>query len=151
LGRTGGWHRWGGRTLVALSAAVTGLFFASFWAIDAEPLGRHDLGIALAGAFAVPLTFYASLGLALLAAALGAAAWLRRAPVGTYAWALLLALLPVGFLALLDARLLPIRFGGVSEDPPDSPPRSVAAAKPLPGVLPPYGIPVPLLGHTVIR
>jgi hypothetical protein len=94
-----GWRTWTGRVLLAVSALVSGFFFLSRWAIDAPALGARDAGLALALSFANPLSLYLSVALAVacgLLAAVSAArgAWRR------FAWAAVVAALPVAFLAL---------------------------------------------------
>lgn len=98
-GRTGG----GGRVaflIVALLLAA--LFFFSFWGKNAEGLGGHDMGIALALSFAVPITFYASLIWAALTLLGGVVSWRRRRPAGPWLAALVVSLLPALFLLLVD-------------------------------------------------
>ena len=81
---------------------VAAAFFWSFWGGNAAGLGRGDLGLAAGLAFAVPLTLYTSLGIAALALAGAVAAALCRRRIGPWLAALLIALLPWAFLALLD-------------------------------------------------
>ena len=89
--------------MLAVSAAVAAAFFLSFWARDAEALGKHDMGIALAASFAVPLAFYASLLCAAAALAGLVAALVRRRPRARWLAALLVSLLPLLFFAIKDA------------------------------------------------
>jgi hypothetical protein len=82
---------------------VAAAFLVSFWGVNAEGLGRHDMGVALALSFAMPITLYASWACA-AAAALGAAvAWKRGRPRALWLWALAVSLLPVSCLLLVDA------------------------------------------------
>ncbi len=81
---------------------MSAAFFLSHWGINAEPLGRHDAGIALALAFASAYAVYASLGLAGLAAAATLAAAVTRQPVRLGLLTLTVSLLPLGYLLLLD-------------------------------------------------
>ena len=96
--RTGGV----GTVLLVIAVAVTAAFFASFFGRNAEGLGAHDMGIALALSFAVPLTFYASLGLAALALLGAGFSRAQRRPCARWLLALGVALLPGLFLFLVD-------------------------------------------------
>ena len=89
--------------MLVVSAAVAAAFFAAFWARNAEALGRHDMGIALAASFAVPLAFYGSLLCAAGALVGLAAAVARKHPRSRWLAALAVALLPLLFLAIKDA------------------------------------------------
>jgi len=84
-------------TVAGLAAAV---FFVSFWGTNA--LGRHDMGIALALSFAVPITFYASLICAALALLGAGVARTRRSRPAPWLAALMVSLLPALFLLLVD-------------------------------------------------
>ena len=77
--------------LVAATVAVTGAFFFSRWAINADAVGRHDMGAALLFSYLVVLTVYGSLG--------------RRRHVLDVV-ALGVSLLPAEYLLALDYRLL---------------------------------------------
>lgn len=88
--------------LLTVAGLVAAVFFLSFWGTNAEGLGRHDMGIALALSFAVPITFYASLicaALALLGAGVARTRGGRPAP---WLAALMVSLLPALFLLLVD-------------------------------------------------
>jgi hypothetical protein len=89
--------------LLALCVGVSGAFFFSFWGCNAEGLGRRDVGMALALSFLVPLTVYASLVLALVAAVAVIAARRRRRALYLRLAALVIALLPSAFLLLVDS------------------------------------------------
>lgn len=102
------WIRWLGGGLLVLDAAVSGAFFASFWGVDAERVGRYDLGLALALSFASAVAVYASLALAAVSAVAAGVALVTRRPVGLFVAGLAIALLPIAYLWLLDARLLPL-------------------------------------------
>jgi hypothetical protein len=92
--------------LVAASLAVTGAFFLSRWAINADAVGRHDMGAALLFSYLFVLTFYGSLALAAAALALVVAGLVRRRRHLVDVVALGVSLLPAAFLLALDYRLL---------------------------------------------
>jgi hypothetical protein len=79
---------------------VSGFFFVSRWAINAPGLGAQDAGLALFLSFANPVSVYACLALAVLAALLCAAAVLSGRPWRPFLWAMLAAALPVAYLAV---------------------------------------------------
>jgi len=81
---------------------VSAGFFVSRWGINAAPLGRHDAGIALALAFATALAVYASLAIAAVAAFVVLAAAATHHAVRLTLLTLFVALLPIGYLWLLD-------------------------------------------------
>ncbi len=93
----------GATAVLVLSAVIAAAFFAAFWARNAEALGRHDMGIALAASFAVPLAFYASLACAAAAVVGLLASWAGARPRARWLAALVVALLPLVFLAIKDA------------------------------------------------
>jgi hypothetical protein len=100
-GRTGG----GGRAaavFLAIAALIAAAFFFSFWGTNAEGLGRHDMGIALALSFAVPLTFYASIAWAALALVGTVVTLVKGRPRARWLAALAVSLLPGLFLLLVD-------------------------------------------------
>lgn len=85
--------------VLALSVLGTTCFFLARWGINAAGLGRHDAGWALLLSFASVLATYACAALAVLSAILGAGALLRERPWLAYAWAFLVAALPLAYLA----------------------------------------------------
>ncbi len=85
-----------------LPVMVASAFFISFWGRNAEALGQGDMGLALVFSFAVPLSFYASVALVVVAFIGLIVAWRRLRPVRLWLAALLIALLPPMFLALID-------------------------------------------------
>jgi hypothetical protein len=89
--------------LFTLAIGVSAGFFGSHWGIDAASLGRYDAGLALALAFAMTLAIYTSLAIAAVAALVLAAAATRHA-VPLTLLTLFVALLPIGYLWLLDVR-----------------------------------------------
>ena len=99
--RTGGEGALGAALLV-VAGLLSLAFFFSFWGTNAEGLGRHDMGIALALSFAVPITFYASLIWAALALVGTVVNAVRRRPTARWLAALAVSLLPVLFLLLVD-------------------------------------------------
>ena len=86
--------------LVTAGAAVTGAFFFSAWAINAERFGRHDMGWALFFVSVNVVTLYASLALAAAALSVGVAGLARRRPSRLDLAALALTLLPIGYLSV---------------------------------------------------
>lgn len=92
------------KLVLALAMMTCVAFFGSFWGKDATWLGRNDMGVALALSFLVPLSAYAAALLALMSLAGTAHARLRAKPARRWLAALGLALLPMVFLFLLDAR-----------------------------------------------
>ncbi|PYM17982.1 MAG: hypothetical protein DMD78_28915 [Candidatus Rokuibacteriota bacterium] len=92
--------------LVAATVAVTGAFFFSRWAINADAVGRHDMGAALLFSYLVVLTVYGSLGLAAAALVLVIAGLVRRRRHVLDVVALGVSLLPAAYLLALDYRLL---------------------------------------------
>lgn len=80
--------------LLSLCVADTVAFLFAFWGRNAAGLGRHDAGLALALSFMVPLTLYASLGLAFVAALMMLLAWYRRRTLWVSLAAFVVALLP---------------------------------------------------------
>lgn len=94
----------GAGVVLAVAALIAAAFFLSFWGRNAEGVGRHDMGMALALSFAVPLSFYASLAWAAVSA-VGAAVAVRRGRTpARWLQALGLSLLPGLFLLLIDLR-----------------------------------------------
>ncbi len=87
---------------LVVAGLLAAVFFFSFWGRNAEGLGRHDMGIALALSFAVPITFYASLIWAALALVAAGIARKRRRPPAPWLAALVVSLLPALFLLLVD-------------------------------------------------
>lgn len=100
--RGGGGGR-GATAMLVLAALVAAAFFGSFWGRNAEALGGHDLGTALGLSFAVPVTFYASLGCAALSIAGAAVARARGRAAARWMAALGVSLLPGLFLLAVDA------------------------------------------------
>jgi len=100
-GRAGGGGR-GAAAFLAIAGLIAAVFFLSFWGTNAEGLGRHDMGIALALSFAVPITFYASLICAALALVGTVVTTMRRRPPTRWLQALVVSLLPALFLLLVD-------------------------------------------------
>lgn len=94
-----GWRVWTGRALLAASVLVAAFFFVSRWAINAPGLGARDAGLALALSFANPLSLYASAALALVSGLLAAVS-AGRGAWQPFAYAALVAALPVVYLAL---------------------------------------------------
>jgi len=92
----------GAAAFLAVAGLLAAVFFLSFWGRNAEGLGRHDMGIALALSFAVPITFYASLVCAALALVGAGVAWKRRRPPAPWLAALMVSLLPALFLLVVD-------------------------------------------------
>ena len=92
--------------LVTASVAVTGAFFVSGWAVNADAVGRHDMGAALLFSYLFVLTFYGSLALAAAALAFVVAGLVRRRRDVLSVVALVVSLLPAAFLLALDYRLL---------------------------------------------
>ena len=92
----------GANAVVALAAAIAAAFFFSFWGRNAEGLGRHDAGTALALSFAVPLALYASLACAAVAIVGAVVAARRRRSRMRWLQALGVSLLPALFLLLID-------------------------------------------------
>ena len=92
----------GAAVFLTIAGLVATLFFFSFWGTNAEGLGRHDMGIALALSFAMPITFYASLICAALALVGAGLARKRRRPPAPWLAALVASLLPALFLLLVD-------------------------------------------------
>jgi hypothetical protein len=90
--------------VLATAVLIAAAFFFSFWARNAEGLGRHDMGTALALSFAVPLAFYASLLWAALAAAGAIVARAKHHPPARWLAALAVSLLPALFLLFQDLR-----------------------------------------------
>lgn len=91
--------------LLLPSATVSAIFFVGFWGRNAEALGAHDLGWALTLAFTVPVALYASMLLA-SATLVGVLIALRRGrsrATFLFAAALAISLLPIVFLAAIDA------------------------------------------------
>jgi hypothetical protein len=88
--------------LLVIAVAVTAAFFVSFWGRNAEGLGAHDMGVALALSFAVPITLYASLATAALALIGAALARAGRRPCARWLLTFGVALLPGLFLFLVD-------------------------------------------------
>ena len=95
--------------LVTATVAVTGAFFFGRWAINAKALGRHDMGTALFFAHLVPLLLWASLALGAAALAVGAVGLARRRPSWLDLAALVIALLPAGWLFVIDIRAALLR------------------------------------------
>jgi hypothetical protein len=87
-----------------VAGLLAAAFFFSFWGRNAERLGRHDLGIALAFSFGVPITLYGSLGCAAVILLMALRAAYRRRPLSLWLAALGVSLLPVLFLVLVDLR-----------------------------------------------
>ena len=87
---------------LGIAGLLAAVFFLSFWGTNAEGLGRHDMGIALALSFAVPITLYASLLWAALALVGTVVSAVRRRPTARWLAALAVSLLPVLFLLLVD-------------------------------------------------
>jgi len=90
---------------VALCCAVVLSVYAPFshWAINAEGLGKRDMGLALLFALSFPVAVYASLGIALLSLLMGAVCKAsRRQGGGVWLLACLAGLLPLVFLTWLD-------------------------------------------------
>ena len=94
-----GWCVWTGRVLLAASVLVSAFFFLSRWAINAPGLGARDAGLALALSYANPLSLYLGAALVLVCGLL-AAVTAGRGAWRTFAWAALVAALPVAYLAL---------------------------------------------------
>ena len=92
----------GAAAFLTVAGLVVAAFFLSFWGRNAEGLGRHDMGIALALSFAVPITFYASLVCAALAAVGAGVAWKRQRRPAPWLAALAVSLLPTLFLLVVD-------------------------------------------------
>ena len=88
--------------LFGVAVVVAGIFFLSFWGVNAEGFGRHDMGIALALSFAAPLALYCSLGVAAVSLLAALVSALRRRRVLFYGAPLAVSLLPVAFLMLKD-------------------------------------------------
>ena len=88
--------------VLAIACFLAAAFFFSFWGRNAEGLGLHDMGIALALSFAVPITLYASLACAALAALGAVVSWRRGGPPARWLATLGISLLPVLFLVLVD-------------------------------------------------
>lgn len=91
-------------SVVILAAFVSAIFFVSFWGRDAEGLGAHDMGWALALSFTMPIALYASFVLAavaLISVSISLGGRHRRSVIQS-AVALVLALLPLVFLTLVD-------------------------------------------------
>lgn len=93
-----------GSAVLAVAFLIAAAFFFSFWGRNAEGLGAHDMGSALALSFAVPLTFYASLFWAALAAAGAVRARMGSRPPSRWLAALAVSLLPALFLLFQDLR-----------------------------------------------
>ena len=64
--------------LAGLAAATAAYSLLSLWAVKAESLGKHDMGLALFFAFTGAWALIACLWLAPISALLAAAAWLTR-------------------------------------------------------------------------
>ena len=97
-----GWGRVLAYLILSASAIVPSLFFFSKWAINAECFGKHDLGYGLFFSFAFATLFHVSWGLALLGFLAALISLFRHRPARIYLLAMILALLPIGYLFLLD-------------------------------------------------
>lgn len=86
--------------LLVLTLANSSAFFVSFWGRNTPGLGAKNVGLALAFSFALPLTIYASLALALVALLSIIASARRLAFLRLVAF--VVALLPLSFLLLVD-------------------------------------------------
>src|SRR5688572_19562122 len=92
----------GSAAVLAVAVLFAAAFSFSFWGRNAEGVGRHDAGVALALSFAVPLAFYASLGWAVVALAGAVVAWRRRRSPMRWLQALAVSLLPALLLLVID-------------------------------------------------
>jgi hypothetical protein len=91
------------RAMLVIAALVVAAFFACFCSRNTAPV-RHDMGLALGLAFAVPVLFYASLGSAGIAALAALVAAIRRRACRLWLVALGISLLPLVYFLLLDPR-----------------------------------------------
>jgi hypothetical protein len=86
---------------VAVAVAVSAAFFGCRWATNAPMLGARDLGLATTFAVAAAVALYASLGLSLVEALLLVIALLRHSRIRPLLLGLVLALLPIVFVAVV--------------------------------------------------
>ena len=83
--------------LAATTADVLMCFFSS-WAVNAELIGKYNLGSAIGFAFLFAYLLYASVGLLLCAVAGMAAGYLLKYPIRKFMLMAVIALVPMVYL-----------------------------------------------------
>jgi len=93
------------RVILGLATLISLAFPFSYWAVNAEHLGKHNMGIALFFSFACPIAFYVSMGTALASLVLAGIYRVRNRPGSrTLFMAFCICLLPLLFIFWLDYR-----------------------------------------------
>jgi len=91
--------------LVVVAILTSCIFFFSKWAINAELMGKYNMGIALESSFVFAVTIYASLMFLCLSSFCMLIALVKRnIQAKIYALAGAVSLLPLGYLWFLDIK-----------------------------------------------